>query len=318
LSAAQGDLDEALRLSESMGEIVLVRRIAYALAAGRWDIVRANLQKHDSDEMVGVWRRQLAAHFHVHLGEFDRAEAAYRKSLPARLETDEGLVASRSAKMLHALAELLALKGDPKAARREAERVLEIQPEGPFCLYFAGLFAIRDGDIPAAERQLQALEEVTKVARGPLVPHYRDALLAEIALARGRPSEAQPLLEKAVGSGKLNYEMMQFNAGPIFRDGLARTYLAAGQEKKAAEVLEGLLTDALEGVHHPVIQIRALYTLGILKLELGDRARGRELLQKFLAHWGKADWDLPEVRDARARLASLTRTRSVQAAAPSS
>jgi hypothetical protein len=53
-----------------------------------------------------------------------------------------------------------------------------------------------------------------------------------------------------------------------------------------------------------VRRLRALYTLGKLKLELGDHARGRELLEKFLEHWGKADWELPEVRDARARLAS--------------
>ena len=59
-----------------------------------------------------------------------------------------------------------------------------------------------------------------------------------------------------------------------------------------------------EAFAHPAIKIRAQYTLGTLKLDLGDRAGGRDLLQKFLQRWDKADWDLPEVRDARARLAS--------------
>lgn len=66
------------------------------------------------------------------------------------------------------------------------------------------------------------------------------------------------------------------------------------------------MNSGMERVPYPVIHIRAHYTLGTLRLDLGDRARGRELLQKFLDHWGNADWDLPEVRDARARLASST------------
>jgi tetratricopeptide (TPR) repeat protein len=202
----------------------------------------------------------------------------------------------------------LALRGDLAGAHRQAERSLEVQPGGPFCLYLAGAFAIRAGDIPAAERHLRTLQEVTKVARGPLVPHYRDVLIAEIALARGRPSEAQPLLESAVGSGKLRYTSQDgIEPGPAFRDSLARTYLALGEKRKAAEALEALVNSGMERVFYPVPYIRALYTLGRLRLDLGEKARGRELLQKFLTHWGKADWELPEVRDARARLASLER-----------
>jgi hypothetical protein len=76
-----------------------------------------------------------------------------------------------------------------------------------------------------------------------------------------------------------------------------------GDKGKAAEALEALVSRRHEAFG--IGWIRALYTLGRLKLELGDRARGRELLEQFLEHWGKADWDLPEVRDARALLASL-------------
>jgi hypothetical protein len=174
-------------------------------------------------------------------------------------------------------------------------------------LYTAGLFAIRSGDVPAGEQHLRTLDRVVSVARGPAVPYYRDALAAEIALARGRPLEALPLLENAVGSGKLFYDFWTFSPGPAFRDGLARTYLAVGDKKKAAEALEALVSSKYEcALTGPLPCIRALYTQGKLRLELGDRARGRELLEKFLEHWGKADWDLPEVRDARARLGSLT------------
>jgi tetratricopeptide (TPR) repeat protein len=239
----------------------------------------------------------------MYRGEFGQAEAVLRRILPARLEPDNATW--RNAELvtpLLGLARLAEVKGDLLAARREAERALAIQPKVPLCLYFAGLFAIRAGDLPAGERHLRTLEEVVSVARGPLVPHYRHALAAEIALARGRPLEAQPLLENAVGSGKLFYDFWNVMPGDAFRDGLARSYLAVGDKEKAAEVLAALVSSRFD--RDPLLSVRALYTLGKLKLELGDQVRGRELLRQFLEHWGKADWDLPEVREARALLAS--------------
>jgi hypothetical protein len=82
--------------------------------------------------------------------------------------------------------------------------------------------------------------------------------------------------------------------------------LAIGDNEKAAEALQALVSNRWEGFSDPVRCVRALYTLGKLRLELGDRARGRELLEKFLKHWGNADWDIPEVRSARALLAAST------------
>ena len=45
------------------------------------------------------------------------------------------------------------------------------------------------------------------------------------------------------------------------------------------------------------------YKLGVLKSELGEEQVSRKYLESFLEHWGRADWDLPDVRDARRRLA---------------
>jgi tetratricopeptide (TPR) repeat protein len=306
LMASQGRLQEALRVGEpAIGPGPISVRSRIALAADRWDVVRSLLEEHGGGESPARhFLDETRAHFHTTLGEFARAEAAYRAYVPARLEPNESTGSAAALTMLHALAELLALKGDLAAAQGEAERALQVQPDGPFCLYVAGLFAARAGDLQSSERHLRKLEEVTKVARNPLVPHYRDGLMAELALARGHPLDAQRLLEKAVASGMLRYEAMQFLPGPLLRDALARSYLATGEKEKAVAALEGLLTYKMHAYAHPVIKIRAYYTLGTLKLDLGDRAAGRAHLLKFLEYWGKADWDLPEVREARARLAS--------------
>jgi len=38
------------------------------------------------------------------------------------------------------------------------------------------------------------------------------------------------------------------------------------------------------------------------KMELGDVEAGQQYRESFVEHWGDADWHLPEVADARARL----------------
>jgi tetratricopeptide (TPR) repeat protein len=314
VSYNQGHLDEALRLSESLhAPLTTLWRCYYAMAAGRWDIARgivADQQRQAELARRGAQSRPLTPYmggviqtlrlFH---GELRPVEAGLREwASHAHFEATEA--EAGGVEGLHRLADLLALKGDVQGAQREAERALLIQPNGPFCIYVAGIFALRASDLPAADRHLRKLEEVVLASRGPLVPHYRDALVAEIALARGRPSDARPLLERAVHSGKLLYEFWSsFVPETRFRDGLARTYLALGEKEKAARELEELLV-ARQGEVAPVRYMQARYRLGKLRLELGDRVRGREHLQKFLDLWGKADWDLPEVRDARAQLAS--------------
>jgi tetratricopeptide (TPR) repeat protein len=301
LSAYEGDLDEGLRLTEpAQGRTEILWRSRFALAAGRWDIVRSMLEKLEGPGKP----RGPRARLHTFLGEFARAEAIHREA-SAKPETGEGIPAGLNILARHSLAELRWLRGEMRAAYGEAERALEVQPDGPYCLYMAGRLAAQAADVAAAERHLRTLEAVARTARGPLVPYYRDALAAEIALAGGRPLEAQTLLENALASGTVRYDGWIFEPRPVFRDSLARAYLASGAKEQAARVFESMVNSGMDRVPHPVLYVRALYTLGMLKLDLGDRAEGRELLRKFLTLWGKADWDLREVRDARARLASI-------------
>ncbi len=292
MRAFEGRTDEALRLSESTkGPSAVSWRIRYAVAASRWDIAKSLLTE---EERLGKLHRRSRAHLDATLGAFDRAENGYRETLTLQLEADENVGGALVVLSLHALAELKALKADHIGAQREAERALTVQPDGPFCLYYAGRFAILAGDLPAAERHLRRLEEVTKIARGPLVPRYRDVLMAELALARGRPLEAQYLLEHVVGSGRPPSDAWLFEPGPAFREAMTRTYLAIGERRKAAEVLEVQVNSGLERVAHPVLYVRALYTLGALRFDLGDRVRGRALLQKFLEHWARPTGIFPK------------------------
>lgn len=116
--------------------------------------------------------------------------------------------------------------------------------------------------------------------------------------------EAAEALERALSASTarlIDYEMNTEFAAAAFRDTLARAYLALGRRHDAARVLEDLVNSGIERVHFPfpVVYVRALFTLGNLKMELGDVLAGREMLTRFLDHWGASDWPLQEVREAR-------------------
>jgi tetratricopeptide (TPR) repeat protein len=241
--------------------------------------------------------------FDAYRGQFERAVIAYREAAGSvGITRHEGVEGGMAAAALQSLAQLLATKGELKAARVEAEQALLIQPESPRCLYFAGFFAVREGDVPAAEGFLKRLTEVAAEGRHATGDLYRDGLQAEIALAQGKPAQARSLFEGVAHSGRLLFDFHSHisSAGPAFRDGLARTYLALGENRKAADTLSDLVSSGYERLNHPTTYVRALHTLGKLKMEMGDESAGRELLRRFRDHWGKAAWNVADVGKAHA------------------
>lgn len=306
LSAFAGQADAALRLLERAPEPAPVVS-AYLLSeisevVGRWDLAESAVAR---DLGQGHWRARdlrTRGQFFVHRGAFDRAVETYRQAGGAEpLTQGRGWAGAVRASGFRALAELAALRGDLADAKREMARALAIQPENPRWLFFAGRFAASDGDLGAAQEHLAALRRLLGTTRHVTRDLYHDALEAEIALASRRPEAARALAEKVANSPRrvLDYWSDGSFVSAAFRDTLARAYLALGRKQDAARALDALVNSGFERVHHPVLYVRALYTLGKLQIELGEGARGRDLLKQFLDHWGNADWDLPEVGDAR-------------------
>ena len=121
---------------------------------------------------------------------------------------------------------------------------------------------------------------------------------ADIKLREQNYTKARTLLADVLE--KLNYDFEQV---PV-RILLSRAYLGLGNPQEAANVLENLRPDYVVG-GADVLRIRMLFTLGKLKLQLGDPDAAREYFTRFLAHWGDADWDLEEVDEAKVLLAEL-------------
>jgi tetratricopeptide (TPR) repeat protein len=226
----------------------------------------------------------------LYLGELEQAEEEYRRAgRSSGSRVHEGATGGVPASALQALAELYALALQPESARG---------------LFYAGRFALQDGDIEAAARRLETLSALPASSTSESVEMYAVALEAEIDLYRGHVVEAVENLEGLVSSGKLvaDWPTTCSSVGAVFRESLVRAYLSSGHKEKAARALEGLITSGFERVDHPAIYVRALYRLGALKMDAGDLEGGRHLLERFLEHWGASTWELPEVDDAKRRI----------------
>jgi pentatricopeptide repeat protein len=99
-------------------------------------------------------------------------------------------------------------------------------------------------------------------------------------------------------------ELLQHNM-PLEQDVLARAYVKAGNPDKAIEVYRQLLT------FDPASQDRRIripvyhYRLARLYEEKGLKDKAAEQYRVFLDLWKDADMGLPELADAKKRLAGL-------------
>jgi|GEM_PF-1139594 len=253
-----------------------------------------------------VMELDLRADILAAYGRFDDAAELYRRAavVPGGVRPDGFHTSARNGSRQR-LAFLLALQGDVAGARRELAPTLEQQPDSYRCLYVSALLALRAGDLPATHAGLQRLTDLASHGWSPTAPLYRDALAAEVALAEGRADEARAGFAALLQSGRLmeDWYVHEDTIEPLVRDGLARACLAAGDATAASAALAGLIDSGLPRLRHPLLWVAALGTRGRLELEAGHEAVGRELLERFLRHWGSVEPELPEVAGARALLA---------------
>jgi tetratricopeptide (TPR) repeat protein len=121
-------------------------------------------------------------------------------------------------------------------------------------------------------------------------------LKAEIELAKGQ-------FEEGVNS----YEMAASLRADMVDDGLAYAYLKIGNLDKAIEKYTAFIqaaTDVL-GYEGQELWILSHYQLGILYERKGESAEAAKYYERFLEIWKDADAGIPEVADARKRLAGL-------------
>ena len=283
-----GRFDEALneidalvalgdRANDSPAEPLMLR--AFLLSRiGRYRESAESLRKSEAvavkaSAMGIVVRARLSAA----LVAMERGDIAAASTAARRAEETAKSAGGDSLRMVAAVSGIAEIRGGRSAAARSFLDQQRLMPERTrFHIWLRqsleGELALADGDLAAAERAFAAGE-----------PEFRPGIDFGVVL--------------------LGWPALYSNAP--FRDGPARVQIARGNLTGAIDIYRRLLTQDISQKWTSILEPRFVLQLARLLDRTGDRAGAREQYRRFLDLWHRADAGLPEVTQARQRLAAL-------------
>jgi serine/threonine protein kinase/tetratricopeptide (TPR) repeat protein len=181
--------------------------------------------------------------------------------------------------------------------------------------FVLGMIELKEGKLDPAKARLRDIESV--LPRSSLyielmkdrLQFFCDRLASEIFLAEGSPRKVKDRVESIFAFAPRGWYPTE--AGEVFynipfrQDALAKAYAKTGDLDKAIAEYEQLLT------FNPKVESRFLihptyhYQLAKLYEQKGLKDKARTQYGRFLELWKDAEPGLPEVEDARKRLAGL-------------
>ncbi|MCJ7680998.1 MAG: tetratricopeptide repeat protein, partial [Candidatus Aminicenantes bacterium] len=186
----------------------------------------------------------------------------------------------------------------------------QVEPEfRMFVNLFLGFLELKEGKLDSASSRLTEIESyLPKVI--PLFKNWiqfgYDMLQGERLLAEGSIDQAIAYLENAAPIGKPPiFQFMHPYNCPFIKDVLARVYQRKGELDKAIAEYERLVTFDPDLESRCLIHPIYYYRLAKLYEQKGNTTKAIEHYEKFLDLWKDADPGLPEVDDAKKRLAGL-------------
>jgi len=223
----------------------------------------------------------------VELADKENQSYSLRRSAYARL---------RTGKLKEALPEL-------DQARNDALEVGSITGQIG-SLHLKGLALLEMNSTNEAQA---AAEQIKKLVEGWLngkLIRYFCHLLGNIELKKGNHSKAIENINKAISF--LDYQRGADDEHALFYEPLALAYLKSGDLAKAQEQYEKITQLTTGRLGYGDIYAKSFYMLGKIAEQQGGKGRAIENYRRFLDLWKEADPGIPEVEDARKRLAGLS------------
>jgi serine/threonine protein kinase/Tfp pilus assembly protein PilF len=131
-----------------------------------------------------------------------------------------------------------------------------------------------------------------------------DYLMGVLALQKGDSAAAIELSKRACG-GLLHEYDWQLDMHAFYLDALAQAYDRSGNLGEARKEYENITALTSGRYRFGDIYARSFYNLGRIHERQGNNVKAVENYRKFLDLWKDADPGLPEVPDAKKRLAAL-------------
>jgi serine/threonine protein kinase/Tfp pilus assembly protein PilF len=155
-----------------------------------------------------------------------------------------------------------------------------------------------------AGRAAGELEALVQRSMNPQEARVVDLARGAIELQKGNWPAAIDQLKKAA-SRLPNEHNILTDEQALYFEPLAQAYFKSGDLENARKLYEKITALTTGRARYGDIYARSYYKLGIIAEQKGDKAAAREHYGKFLGLWKDADPGLPEVVDARKRLAGL-------------
>jgi tetratricopeptide (TPR) repeat protein len=165
-----------------------------------------------------------------------------------------------------------------------------------------GLAEVAAKSVAQAERTAAELKGLCEQSANPREIRLYFGLQGSIELEKDNFAKAIELLEQALS--------LSAWALPVGWDldamaALGAAYRGMGDKNKALDTLQKIVSSPQGRLNNAYVYVTGLYELGKLCQEMGLKDRARENLGKFLDIWKNADPGIPQVEDARKRLAGL-------------
>jgi serine/threonine protein kinase/tetratricopeptide (TPR) repeat protein len=233
-------------------------------------------------------------------GRFEQARADYDESTRIITQTGQPVTAHHAAGSLSAHALALSIVEKRAEAIDLARQAITIDPWYPAAHYLLGRFLFEAGRRADGERALVAFEEMENESYSPYPADWLTLLRADRALALGDSSTALSQLDRIEGA----------DGDPLIR---SFRRVSEGAAREASGDLEAALVAYRKAADPPEpfwpapfsLEIPALYHVARLEEALSNHDGAREYYQRYLDRWGEADLPIPEVLQAKARLAAL-------------
>jgi tetratricopeptide (TPR) repeat protein len=304
----------------------LLKQYNVYLYKGNFNQAQANLQKCLSlDPNIQLTYDILTGHISLLKGDTEHARSQYQK-MPegstgrrfdmANLYLLQGKFKEAEAELLkkpilHQQLAILYLRMNRSRSALEEYAIVEESAQNAesisgqiMALYAKGLAHAQMKSFDDASRIAEEIKESIPVWMHKKLIKYHDHLLGMIAFERENFSESIQKLSQAVQSlysPEDNFPRIQ--AYFIFT--LAQAYEKVGNLFSAQGEFEKILSLHLGRIGDGDYYARSLYSLGKIFEKHSQKEKAIENFQRFLDLWKDADSGIPEVDDAKARLAAL-------------
>jgi tetratricopeptide (TPR) repeat protein len=170
-------------------------------------------------------------------------------------------------------------------------------------MYSEGKNHIKMGSIVEAQRISNELKDLIEKGLNKKAMRYFHALEGAIELENKNYARAIEHFNKTISL--LPFQSSIYDEHALFMEPLALAYYRSGDLEKAQEEYDRITTLTTGRFLNGDIYAKSFYMLGKIYEQLGDTTKAIEHYEKFLDIWKDADLGLPEVDDARKRLAGL-------------